>query len=386
MSYVWSPLAPSPSGIASYVEAVIADDPDFEDVLFVTEDRDQREGRNAVAPDGDVWNDNRALLQVGNNIYHGYILERARMGGAVIELHDLTLHHLHAELTLSRNDFPSYLCGLQQAEGEWGRRLAYQRAKGFHTPRLEYYLRANREICDRAEAVIVHSKWARFQIESQEIDTPVYVLPHYARGLSESPAKSRSREEARERLNLDRETFVILCVGEVTPEKRLDWILDAFDLMRNEGAGVELVIAGPCDEPVIADRIARSRQGHAIRVTGYLSDEMIDEYLLAADIVPVMRFPSAGDSPKVVARAMGLGRLTVVPEYAAFSDLPDDVCEKIHLHRPVVEQLIDAFSLYSDSPGQLASMEMRAEGYARRYLRLEDRREALKTVLDRHWQ
>ena len=385
MSYVWSPLAPSPSGIASYVETLIAEDPDFEDILFVTEDAAERDGRNAVAPEGAVWNDDRALLQVGNNSYHGYVLERARMGGAVIELHDLSLHHLQTELTLSRNDFPSYLLALQESEGEWGRRMAFQRAKGFYTPRLEYYLRTNRALCERAEAIIVHSKWARFQLELQGVTKPIYVIPHFAITSEQCLAQSRTKAEARERLDLDPDRFTILAPGYVTLEKRLDWILDAFELMRNEGADVQLVVGGACEMEAIAERMKQSRHGHAIRVTGYLSAEMMDEYIMASDILPIMRFPSMGDSSGTAARAMGIGRVIAVPEYAAFSDLPDDICEKIHLDRPIVEQLIDTFSLYAESPGLLSSMEMRAEGYARRHLALDDQREALKSVLDRHW-
>ncbi len=385
MGYVWSPLAPSPSGIANYVETLIAGDPDFEDVLFVAEDARQRHGRNAVPPEGKVWNADRALLQVGNNRHHGYIMERARMGGAVIELHDLSLHHLHTELTFARNDFPSYLCGLQEAEGEWGRRMAYQRVKGFYTPRLEFYLRANKAICDRAEAIIVHSNWARYQLEMQEVETPIFVIPHFATTPDESFAKSQTKEEARERLKLDQDRFTILIAGYVTPAKRVDWVLDAFELLRRDGTDAQLIVAGACEVDQIADRIEMSPHRDAIRVTGYLDSETFDEYTMAADIIPVMRFPSAGESSGVVARALGFGRLVVVPEYAAFSDLPDDICEKVHLDRPVVDQLLDAFSIYSDSPGRLASVELRAEGYARRNLKLEDQREALKSVLDEHW-
>ena len=385
MSYVWSPLAPSPSGIANYVETLIAGDPDFEDIMFVTEEAGEREGRNAVAPEGEVWNADRALLQVGNNRYHGFVMERARMGGAVIELHDLSLHHIHTELTLARNDFPSYLCGLQEAEGEWGRRMAYQRIKGFYTPRLEFYMRANKAICDRARAVIVHSNWARYQLQLQGVRTPVHVIPHFAVTPDQSHAVSRTKEEARLRLGLDGRRFTIVVAGYVTPAKRADWVLDAFETLRDEGVDAQLVFVGACEADTIAERIETSPHTQAIRVTGYVDDETFDEYTLAADVLPVMRFPSAGESSGVVARALGFGRLVVVPEYAAFSDLPDDMCEKIHLDRPIVEQLVNAFATYADSPGRLSTMEMLAEGYARRHLALEDQREALKSVLDRYW-
>ena len=385
MSYVWTPLAPSQSGVADYVETMIASDPDFEDVLFVTEEASEREGRNAVAPEGDVWTDKRALLQVGNSPHHGFVMERARMGGAVIDLHDLSLHQLHTELTLARNDFPSYLCGLRDAEGEWGRRLAFQRIKGFHAPNLEYHMRANKGLCDRARAIIVHSDWARLQLELQETETPVHVIPYPAITPEESHAVSRTREAARERLGLKPNSFTIVVAGRVTPDSRIDWVLDAFEVLRADGIDAELAIVGARDAANIDERVADSPHAGAIRMTGRVDDATFDEFIMAADILPVLRFPSTGGSSRVVARGLGFGRLVLAPEYAAFSDLPQDICEKIHLDRPIVDQMVNVFLTYADSPGRLSAMEMHAAGYARRHLGLERQREALKSVLDLYW-
>ena len=385
MGYVWSPLAPSPSGIANYAETLIAQDPAFTDLVFVTEEESQRQGRRAIAPGPDVAREARALLQVGNNVHHGFVLTRAQAGGAIVELHDLSLHHLHTELTLARKDFPGYLAALEASEGEWGRRAALQRAKGFYTPRLDFYMRVNREICRRASAVIVHSHWARHQILIQDVDTPVHVIPHYALPVEQSHAKSRTKAEARLRLGLDPDRFIILSAGYVTPAKRVDWVLDAFETLREQGADVSLVIAGACEMEMMTERIAQSRHTDRIKVTGYLDDAAFDEYTLAADILPVMRFPSAGESSGVAARALGFGRVIVVPEYAAFSDLPDAVCEKIWLDRPVVPQMVEAIGRYVDAPDRLATMEARVKRHAERHLSLEHARADLRDVLSLYW-
>ena len=211
------------------------------------------------------------------------------------------------------------------------------------------------------------------------------MVPHFAVTPDESRAVSRTKDEARLRLGLDRDRFTIVAAGHVTPATRLDWVLDAFEVLRDDGVDAQLIVVGTCEIEPMADRISASPCAPAIRVTGHVDDEALDEYTMAADILPVMRFPSAGGSSGVVARALGFGRLVVVPEYAAFSDLPDDVCEKIHLDRPIVDQLVNAFATYADSPGRLSAMEMLSEGYARRHLALEDQREALKSLLDVYW-
>jgi len=385
MGYVWSPLAPSPSGVAQYARTLIGGDPLFDDLTFVTEVADERRGQNAIAPSGDVWNSGRALLQLGNNIHHGFVLERARQGGAILELHDLSLHRLHAGMTLEHKDFPGYLAALQDAEGEWGRRAAFQRAKGIYTPRLEVYMRVNRALCERARAIIVHSRWAHFQLEIQWIETPIHVIPRYAPNIDQSHAKSRTKAAARERLGLDPDRFVLLVAGPETPDDRFGWVLDAFEQMRDGGAAIELVIAGVCACEVDEDRIAGSAHAHAIRTTGVLDAEGLDEHVLAADILPLLQFPSAGGSSALGARALGLGRVIAAPEYAAFSDLPDAVCEKIHLDRPVAPQLVAAISRYHRAPERLRAMEARVGDYAARHLSLGRARASLRAVLDRYW-
>lgn len=385
MGYVWSPLSPSPSGIANYTETLIAGDPELSDLVFVTEDPKQRDGRNAIAPSKHVQNEPNTLLQLGNNVHHGYILERAREGGAIVELHDLSLHHLHTELTLAQKDFAGYLGGLEESEGPFGRRAAFQRVKGFYTPRLDFYLRVNRSVCQRAKAVIVHSRWAKFQIELQDVDTPVHVIPHYAVTVDQSHAISRTKAEARARLGLDAERFILLAGGYVTPAKRLDWVITAFEELRDSGAEMDLVIAGACEWAPALELIERSRHRADIRVTGYLTDQNFDEYTLAADVLPLMRFPSAGESSGVAARALGFGKLIIVPEYAAFSDLPDEICEKVWLDQAIVPQLVSAIGKYVGDTDKLASMETRVCDYAASHLSLEHARADLREVLNTYW-
>ena len=383
MGYVWSPLAPSRSGVAGYCEALICGDPAFGDVTFVTEDPAQRAGRRAVAPDGEVWNEDRALLELGNHRDHGYVLERARMGGAVVELHELSLHPLHARTTLGRNDFPAYLCGLQGAEGDWGRRAAYQRVKGSTSHRLEAYMRVNREICERARAVIVHSDWARFQVEVQGVATPVNVVPRHAPGPAAGTAGSR--EETRERLGLDPDRFTVLVAGPSTARDRADWVLDAFETTRDEGADIALVVAGPCADEALPDRIAASRHRGAIHQAPAAAGTALDDCLMAADAVGALEFPSLGASSDLVARALGFGRVAMVADYAAYSDLPDDACAKVRLDRPVADQIAGLLAELSTEPGLRIAIEERARAHAREHLALEGCRRKLRAVLDRYW-
>ena len=77
--------------------------------------------------------------------------------------------------------------------------------------------------------------------------------------------------------------------------------------------------------------------------------------------------------------------MIIVPEYAAFSDLPDEVCEKVWLDRDVVPQLVDAVSRYLDDPAGLAAMEIRVRNYAANHLSLDQARADLREILNLYW-
>ena len=385
MAAIWSPLPPSPSGIADYAATIYGEGDEFADARFVAQAPDERAAERAVAPDDPRAEADGVLLQIGNNIHHDYIYRRALKGGAVVEMHDLSVHHLHTELTLARGDFVGYRDGLEASEGEWGRRFAYQRSKGFYSPNLEFHTRLNRVIADRASAVIVHSRWARMQLEMQECAAPIYVVPHYAASVESSPARAADKDEARALLGLPDNAFVILSAGYVTRAKKVEWTLDAFERIAAEAPEALLVVAGACGYEPVTRRIETSPFRERIRVTGYLSDAAFCDYTLAADILPVMRFPSAGESSGVAARAMGFGRLVIAPELMAFSDLDDRYCEKIQLDRDPVDQLEAILLRWMEDRAGLTRKESAIREWAEENLAPERLRKELSSIVRWHW-
>ena len=386
MGCIWSPLPPSPSGIADYAATLFDGCEEFSDTTFVVaEQAERREGRD-LSPTDAATRSKNAFLQIGNNTHHAYVYERALRGGAVVEMHDVSLHHLHTELTLANGDAAGYRLGLEKSEGDWGRRFAYQRIKGYYTPNLEFHTRMNRAVTDRADAVIVHSQWARMQLELQDCAAPVYVVPHYALPVEQSPARVANREEARRLLDLPDDAYVILVAGYVTRAKKAEWTLEAFEKLAAEAPEARLVIAGACGWDPVAEMIEASRFRDRIRVTGYLSDAAFCDYTLAADILPVMRFPSAGESSGVAARAMGFGRVVIAPELMAFSDLKETVCEKVHLDRDPVDQLYAHLMRWRNDRDGLRAKEAQVLEYARSNLSPDILRKEIASIVRWHWR
>ena len=385
MGAIWTPLPPSPSGIADYAATIYGRGEEFAAARFVAKASEERAYERAIAPDDPSAESGGVLLQIGNNVHHDYIYRRALKGGAVVEMHDLSLHHLHTELTLARGDFDGYRTGLEASEGEWGRRFAYQRAKGYYSPNLEFHARLNKAVAERASAVIVHSRWARMQLEMQGVAAPVYVVPHYALPVEASPARAADKAGARRILGLNDDAFVILSAGYVTRAKKVEWTLDAFERIAAERPEAMLVIAGACEYEPVTRKIASSQYRDRIRVAGYLSDAEFCDYTLAADALPVMRFPSAGESSGVASRALGFGRLVIAPELMAFSDLSDEHCEKIHLDGDPVDQLEAILRRWMDDRGGLAAKERAIRDWAADELSPEVLRKELAAIVNWHW-
>lgn len=385
MPAIWSPLPPSRSGISHYVQTLYRDAPEFGECIYVAEREDQRGDADVVAPDDPAASQRECFLQVGNNAFHGYIFERAQQGGAIVELHDISLHHVLTEMTLARGDAAAYVAALEESEGDWGRRFALQRLNGFYSNRLDFHARACTAICNRAEAVIVHSEWARSQLRLRDVSTPIHVVPHFALDIAHSAGAARDRAGARAQLGLDPDHFIVLAAGHVTPAKRLDWTLDAFERLAAARPEAHLVVAGACSSERLAQRFEESPFADRISLTGYVDDADFDDHVLAADMLSLMRFPSAGESSGVASRALGFGRLTVVPDYMAFSDFAPEVCEKIDLTRDPVEQLAGVMQFYCDNRAALAAKEQAALAHAAEALSLEALRPRVRSIMATHW-
>ncbi|MGB0853492.1 MAG: hypothetical protein ACPGSI_09370, partial [Pikeienuella sp.] len=109
------------------------------------------------------------------------------------------------------------------------------------------------------------------------------------------------------------------------------------------------------------------------------------DYTLAADVLPVMRFPSAGESSGVIARAMGFGRLVIAPELMAFSDLDDRYVDKVELDRDPVQQLTAILRAHAADLPALRKREQDIARFARQHLALEDLRKDVAEILRWHW-
>ena len=196
--------------------------------------------------------------------------------------------------------------------------------------------RAGRRTLLRSAAqVIVHDKRVTADLTDllrpADALPPMSVVPHgsytgwYDQDLGQAAA--------RERLGLPHEALVLVFFGRVSAQKGVEELAAAFSLLcavppSGDGAGEPvLVIAGRCTDDRLAGSLAQTAAALPGRIRldlRFLPDDELAGYLTAADAA-VLPFRTATTSGSAVL-AMTIGRVAVLPDLAAFDDLPDDAC------------------------------------------------------------
>jgi glycosyltransferase involved in cell wall biosynthesis len=129
------------------------------------------------------------------------------------------------------------------------------------------------------------------------------VIPNAASIADFSPADDATRRSARSALGLDPEATIALCMGALSPEKRVDVAIEATRFL----PGVDLVVVGDGPERDRLEAIARGVAADRVHFLGQTSRPQ--EPLAAADLVVL---PSDTEGQPRVAVEAGLSGLPVV--------------------------------------------------------------------------
>jgi glycosyltransferase involved in cell wall biosynthesis len=182
--------------------------------------------------------------------------------------------------TSFHTDFAAYLAGYGFGGFERG---AWHWLRWFHE-RAEVTFCPSRATLEQLRSQGFHD---RLRIWSRGVDATAFGPQRRCAVVREKLAPGASR--------------IVLYVGRLAPEKRLDVLLDAFALVRSRDPGAALVIVG--DGPSAID--LRKRAGQRVFFTGFLSGQALAEAYAAGD---VFLFPSDTETfGNVVLEAMASG-------------------------------------------------------------------------------
>jgi glycosyltransferase involved in cell wall biosynthesis len=398
---IWSPLPPSPSGIADYVAESLPALARHADLHLVAEAPDEVDpalrGRFSVytpaaAPEADI-----ELYHLGNSPPHAWVYREALVRPGVAVLHDWSLHHLVLRETVERGDVAGYLREMRRAHGETGTFVGRQVARALGGDLLPALFPLNDRVLEGSLGVVGLTEHVRSRAARRLPGRPVLHLSHHL-SLPLDPPPSRG--DARRALGLPQDAVVLTAPGLATAAKRLDLAVRAAARLRAAHPGLRLVVAGGADPALpLAQWVREAGLGEAFILTGRLGLDDFERHLCAADVVLSLRFPSHGEISGALVRALGVGRPALVTAGTpAAEEFPEGIVAPIDpgpLEEEelvaVLDRLLDDASLREDM-GRLARAHLREhhdlEATARRLVAflggVAERKEALRAEILAH--
>jgi glycosyltransferase involved in cell wall biosynthesis len=346
----FSPLPPERSGIADYSALLL---PALERLLDVSV---VRRGARRLPRGTDV-----ALYHIGNNPdAHGWIADVLRHRRGLVVLHDFVLHHLVAGMTLGRGDRAGYLDAMQREAGAVGRMLAHGVIDGVVPPLWEvrpHHFPLAKTILGEAQGLIVHSAYVEGLARTAGYRGPIWQVPHPAWEPPSGPPDE----------SLVGPDFVVGCVGNLNPSKRVRELVGAFAMLRRACPEARLVLAGSVSQGVdVAGELARARLEEGVAVLPSLPEERLWSVLRACHVCVNLRWPTMGETSGIVIRALGLGLPTVVSDVGWFSELPDDVVAKVPVDAREQDLLAAVLLKLAEDEELRRSLGTRARDYIER--------------------
>jgi glycosyltransferase involved in cell wall biosynthesis len=308
-----SPMPPQRSGISDYSALLVPALRDRIDLHVVSR-------RTRVIPrDADA-----ILYHIGNaSEAHGWILELLRRRPGIVVLHDFSLHHLVAELTLGKRDREGYARALEQEAGLVGRLLAHGVAEGSVPPLWETSperFPLVGEVLSLATGLIVHSQYVERRVRERGYAGPVWRIPHPAwRAPVAKPVDLSG-------------AFVVGCFGNLNASKRVPQVLEAFASLKQSHPAARLLLGGALGPGIELERRVPQLGlllGDDVVHEGRVPEERLWSLLFSCDVCVALRRPTRGETSGMAIRVLSAGKPLIVSDAGWFAELPASVAAKV---------------------------------------------------------
>lgn len=277
------------------------------------------------------------LSQVGNSHFHGFLYDLVLERGGVVTLHDLFLTGFHwwrahqgLDGPVDRGRLLAYIeAEIVASEPERWPELVPLLPGWIEDPEelkrqlVRHDVPMNRRVVEAADAVIVHSRWARDRLAARhpELASRFHVVPHGADAVQPDP---RRRAETRASYGLDCGGFLIGSFGILHPQKMNVEGLEAFARIAARWPDATFVFAGPDFGAGEARRAVVSLGLEPrVRFLGRLPDAAFLDLVAAVDIgLCLRRPPTNGETSGALLHLLRHGIPTIVTEADAFAEYP----------------------------------------------------------------
>jgi glycosyltransferase involved in cell wall biosynthesis len=328
----FTPLPPVRSGIAAYsseLAPLLVQHHEIDVFTYPFGDRTWKPasaGVRVFAAHDFLWKHDRSpydlvVYQLGNAACHDFMWPHlARFPGLVV-LHDGQVHHERSRALLSRGRVEEY-----RAEFRYNHPDAPEHLPDLIESTLGgslYYLYPMlRWVVRTARLVTVHSAGLAADIREAHPGVEVRTV---RMGVPDpvTPASAGASAALRQRHQVPGGAVLFAAFGLITPEKRVSAALGGLAATCGAGIDAYLLLVGAAAAHY--DAVAEAKAlgvADRVRITGYVADEDLAAYLLAADVCLCLRWPTSRETSAMWVRALAAGRPTVITDLAHTADVP----------------------------------------------------------------
>ena len=324
---IFGALPPARSGTADYLQEQLGGfASEWNLVVVVGDETKARKRQDCLVLDYSSYKKRRhdfqgvpRLIHLANNAYHAHAYEESKHAGAVLLLHEFSMHHLLTETTLALGDRPSYRQELVECSPE-GEMVANLRDQGVWSGIEQFLFPAIESRLRLASGVIGHSRWILDRVGAVDSDLPCVHIPHHYSRMS-----SLDRESSRAIFGMKDGELAVVSLGFVTPAKCIDQIIRALSEIRSESPPFKFWIFGEMRHPAtVRNAIKQYGMEDIVIEKGYTSMSSFEAAIEASDLVINLRYPTVGETSGTMTRAMGAGKPVVVFRHGSFSEPPND--------------------------------------------------------------
>lgn len=348
LAYV-SPFPPAQSGIADYSAELLPElARHYEIEVIVTQYELADPWVHANCPIRDVnWfrsnfhRFDRVMYHFGNSQFHSHMFGLLTDIPGVVVLHDFFL-----------SSIISHMDDLGVMPHGWNRALLHShgwlalqaRHQTNDSANIVWEYPCNLEVLQQAIGMIVHSEYSCRLAEKwygAGAADDWTVIP-----LLRVPSIKTNRHEARRKLGLGSNEFIVCSFGMLGPTKLNHRLLTAWlaSPLAND-PHCRLVFVGQNHIGEYGIELARSISGvgNRIKITGWVDAETYRTWLAVADVGAQLRSISRGETSAAVLDCMNNGLATIVNANGSMADLPTDAVWMLH-DEFSDEQLIEAMT------------------------------------------
>lgn len=291
------------------------------------------------------------IYNFGNNdTFHGPIYKVSKKNPGVIILHDYTLHIFFDELFKANPE--KYISLLNHYYGRSISKEAQYLIENQRFPRLsrtDHFIELPlfEPILDSMLGCFVHSKFSLSNVKSCFYKpTSFSYLPY-----SEKQIKQSDKIEFKLKLGLPLDKIILISTGIIHPVKRIHKFLEALGESCNNHLFYYCLV-GEYDTyyfQELQEIIKKYNLLASVRFLGWATEDVLEEYLCAADIAINLRYPNTEGCSYSAIEQLSHGLGLICTDSGFYNELPDNITFKIDKYNEIhsIKSVIESINMQS---------------------------------------